>query len=485
MMQRAVRFLQKEPTIWGPVSLLCTLAFAVKTAIPFDLLFVAAVGFFLSARMQIRGCCYAFVILGITAAIKHTFLVTDHLWLLGIEGSLACAFFITALGFEQGALWIGSLQSQMETRNAALENLEEEHAKMQQAAQEQQIAFQEKVATLQKELEEIQIEHSSILILNEVLRKTTARHISENESLMRAFHDLEIGSELIRGDYEASERELKRLKNTDAIVLQNGQLIKELNQARYEKEQTHLINETLARLHFKEVLKAKEADQEAASLQELLSSAHQEVQRIAKPLEEELKIARDKIDSLEFEYQKTSQEANRAREHLLKLNEIQTERNFLRERLQSALDELSLVKQAAPVEKEKVVEKIPEVVAEELEYARAKILHLSQIEPLFRQLKKQFEEKNHVLHQARSDLFKTDAELQKLKIEKAALELNPLPKEVEQELEQLTAQILLLEEENRELQDLVTILTDTSSDAAKRKKKVKTESNPTEQTLLF
>lgn len=485
MMQRAVRFLQKEPTLWGPVSLLCTLAFAVKTAIPFDLLFLTAAGFFLSARYQLRGFSYSLVLLGIAASIKHAFLVTDHLWQLGLEGSLACAFLITALGFEQGALWIESLQSQMETRSAALENLEEEVAKMQQAAQEQQIAFQEKVTSLQKELEELQTEYSSILILNEVLRKTTARHIAENESLTHVIRDAEVRFELIRADYEASEKELKRLKETDPIVLQNAQLIKELNQARYEKEQTHLINETLARLHLKEALKAKEADQEAADLEEQLAAARKEVERIAKPLEEDLKIAREKIDSLHFEYEKTSQEASRARDHLLKLTEIQTERNFLKERLQAALDELAVAKTVSPVEKERVIEVIPEAVQEELKVAKGKIIHLSQIESLFKQLKMQFEEKNQILHEARTQLFKTDTELQKLKIEKAALELTPLPKEVEEELQQQTVQISDLEEENQELQELITILSDPSSDAAKRKKKVKMERAIPEQELLF
>lgn len=405
MMQRAVRFLQKEPTIWGPISLLFTLSLSVKTAIPFDLLLMAAVGFFLSARLQVRGCCYSLILLGLLSIVKHAFLITDHLWVLGIESSLGCAFFITALGCEQGTTWIESLQSQMETRKAALENLEEELAKTQETAQEQQIAFQGKVSTLQKELEEVQIEHSSLLILNEVLRKTTARHAKESESAAGALRDAMRQIDFIRGEYEACERELTRLKSDDALAIQNESLMKELNQARYDKEETHLINETLARLHLREVLRAKDADQEAASLQEQLASLHKEVQRTARPLEEES--------------------------------------------------------------------------------VQKKMLHLSQIELLFKQLKKQFDEKNQILHETRAVFFKTDTELQKLKMEKAALDLNPLPKEVENELENLSEQVLALEEENHELQELISILTGTPSDAAKRKKKLKTQRASPDQELLF
>ena len=106
------------------------------------------------------------------------------------------------------------------------------------------------------------------------------------------------------------------------------------------------------------------------------------------------------------------------------------------------------------------------------------------MEPLFKQLKKQFDEKNQILHETRSNLFVTDTELQRLKIEKEALELNPLPKEVERELETLSEHVLALEEENQELQELISVLTDTPSDAAKRKKKLKTQTPP-EQDLLF
>ena len=282
----------------GTIFLLCTIAFAVKSAIPFDLLFVAAVGLFLSARFQMRGCCYALVLLGVAGALKHAFFIDDHLWHLGIEGSLASAFFITALSFEQGAAWIGSLRSQMEARTAAVENLEEELLKEQQSAQEQQIAFQERVALLQKEFDELQAEHSSILILNEVLRKTVARQVREKGG------------------------------SIDAQPI-------------------------------------RETDQETV--------------------------------------------------HKLK------------------------------------------------------------------QLKVQFEEKNQVLHQVRSDLFKSDTEVQQLRMEKKAFELSPLPKEVEREMESLGAQLVYLEDENRELEELVTVL----SDPMKRKKKVKTALASSDQNLLF
>lgn len=522
MMQRAVRFLHKEPTIWGPISLLFTLAIAVKTTIPFDLLFISAAGLFLSARWHMRGFCYSLVLLTVGAIAKHAFVVTDHLWQLGIEGSMACAFFIIAVAFEQGASFIESLHSQMQTRKAAVENLEDEIAKVQETAQGQQIVFQEKVATLQKELEDLQADHSSILILNEVLRKTTARHSNEAESMNAKNFELLRKVDALKAEYETLESQLIRLKNTDAMAIQNQQLMKELNAARYEKEQTHLINETLARLYARESLKAKDADAEAASMAIQLDAARQEAERVAGPLEESLAAAKNEIVLLKFEFEKANLEANRAREQLLRLAEIQTERNFLRERLESAMEEIALLQQKPkeivefkqdpllveqlqqaeeqiqdlqkqmahlqqnPPFQEQLMraeEKIGDLqkeldrikrepnLTEELAFAQERILKLSQIEPLFKQLKKQFEEKNQILHQVRSDLFKSDTELQRLRLEKEAFDLNPVPKEVEKEVQDLSAQILALEEENQQLHELITVLSDSSGAAPKQKKK--------------
>jgi hypothetical protein len=322
-------------------------------------------------------------------------------------------------------------------------------------------------------------------MLNEVLRKTTARYIKEAEAMAATLRDTERQMVLLRSESDSTEKELARLKDSDALVIQNQQLFQELNQARCDKEQTHLINETLARLHYRERLKAKDADQEAASLQEQLSFSQKEVKRIAQPLEEALAAARARIQTLEIEFEKSGLEANRAREHLLKLNEIQTERNFLRERLAAALEEIALLQKKPAVREPEIIVQTDPHIVQQLKFTQEKMLHLSQIEPLFNQLKKQFDEKNQILHETRSVYFKADTELQRLKMEKAALELSPLPKEVERELESLSGQVLALEEENQELLELISILTDTPSDAAKQKKKLKMQRVSSDQELLF
>lgn len=114
------------------------------------------------------------------------------------------------------------------------------------------------------------------------------------------------------------------------------------------------------------------------------------------------------------------------------------------------------------------------------------MVQLSQTEPMLRQLKKQFEERNQTLHETRSELFKVDTELKRVAMEKVALELNPIPKEFEAELLSLGEKVTFLEDENQQLQELIEKLMAGSQDEEKPKKKVKTKAKLNiEQTLMF
>lgn len=357
--------MKTQAHIFGPLFLLFTVAFDV------NLLVIGAVGLFLSFSLQIRGCVYAWILLGLFAIFEHTFLISDHAWQLGLEGSLALAFFITALSAEQTALAQISLESQLEIGRATQIHLEEERTRVEQAAQEQQMGLQERLANLCKELEDLQTEHSSILILNEVLRKTTAGHIQQNEQFAKE-------NETLHVQLKEAKEESSQLASTDLIAMQNRELSEEIKKLTDAHEETKLLNDTLSRLYERETWKVKEASEEASSLSEQLSYARRQKE-----------------------------------------------------------------------------------------------------EPLIRQLRKQFEEKDQVLQQTRRELFKTDTELQRLQREQEALQLSPLPKEVEKELQHLFSQVERLEEENGQLQEIVTQL----SGLEKPKKKVKTKSSLEQESL--
>ncbi len=435
MIERILRLVQseqeeKEIFFWsllGPISLLCTISISGEL----DLLFMAMAGLYLTARFQKRGFIYSLILLVAGSLIRHAFIKSHHLWECGLEASLGVAFLISYLAFQQGVSFLHSLTTQVEAHSSSIKNLEEELVKEKEEKGVAHVAFQEKIHFLQKELDELQKTHSSILILNEVLRKTGARLTEEKETVsemslnqLRKIGELEL-------NFQAASRELERLKNSSELTLENKQLQDELNASRIQKEQTHLINETLARLHAKECLKSTVWNEEKSKLNQELASLRNESEMLLKEAQTERNLLRERLSA--------------------EIQSLSEENGALREKLES----LSLVQ---PVQMSEIAENERKELVEQLGFAHEKIKTLSQVDALFKQLKKQFEEKNQILHQTRSELFKTDTELQTLKMEHEQWINQPNPPDVKAELDLLSHEVTALEKENRDLQDLVTML---------------------------
>ena len=280
----------------GPLFILCSFALAPNNLLIFC---VGAIGLFLCSRLQMTGFLFSFVLLVLASVAEHLFfavhglVLSHHLWLFGLEGSYAVALFITALNAERHTHFVQSLCSQVEVRSSSIANLEEEYAKSLESATAQQVLAQEKIGALQARLDETLSDQSSLLILNEVLRNATAKEIEEKEALGRDLLDAQIRLESIQTERDALHGELTRFKNVDALTVENQRLIDEINAARIDKEQTHLINETIVRLHAKENARAQSALEMASSLtqekQELevkLSSLAQELEAMRAQLEQ-------------------------------------------------------------------------------------------------------------------------------------------------------------------------------------------------------
>jgi chromosome segregation ATPase len=347
-MGNASSFFQREDAqglqVLGPLFLLCTLSFATKSQIAFDFLFLSLVGFYLSARFQLRGFVYALVLLGIGSAAKH-FMVNDHLWQLGLQGSLATAFLITALSSEQSSFLTQSYIAQLETNAATLRNLEEEFSKNNEISLSLQIAAQERLAQLQKEFDELQSEHSSILILNEVLRRSNAKAMQESHSLQGSFLDQQRKVDLLRNELKQSQAELALLKNTEEVLRQNQELFEELNVAREELEQAQIFKESIAWKHEKEQNRALTAENELIEAKEQMEGFRLE------------------IKTLQSLLQQMAPEVDQARKLNAEYNEVASQRNFLAEKLREYESEITNLKNR-PLD--------PEML-QELHSSRAKI----------------------------------------------------------------------------------------------------------------
>lgn len=392
--------------ILGPIFIIATFALADNSAL---LISGGLLGLYCAARSKKNQALLSVVAFSL---IQQLLLDDHHLWFLGLEFSLGCAVFITALSFESDAQFVGSLVTQADAHAASLQNIEEELSKERESAQAQQITLQERIDQLQKELEEVQAEESTLCVLNEVLRKTAVRNAEEKVVLEEKSLNQQRRVAALQADLIKVEKELERLSHPESLAEQNRHLINELNAARYQKEQTQLINETLVRLHAKESMKSKET----AGLQQMLDQVMKE--------KDELRTSLEKMET------------------------IWTEKRAIEDRLNAANEEMERLKAVA--------ESKEEAARKEVEWIKAS----TERAPVLAQLRRQFEEKNKILHETRVALFKTDSELQTIRLEKEQLmlQVGVIPKEVLRDLERLESETSLLKEENGQLEEIVSTL---------------------------
>jgi hypothetical protein len=375
--------------VLGPLFLIFAL-FLAGRAVPifnYDLAVVAVLGLYLSARWHFRGCIYALILLAISAGIKHVLLPEYHFWQTGLEFSAALSFLITAMTFEEAAAAKNTLENQTSAQTKTIQCLEEDLAKVKEQAATDSSMAAEKMAALQSQLEEAATEVSTFTVLNDVLRKSTAKALEEQEICREKTLTAVMRDRQWSASHETLQKELSRLRDESSLAHQNAELFHDLNEARFHETQTRLINETLVRLRASENLKVKELEKEKKQWQDHLQ-------------------LRPKIREVE----KLNQELLQERTELL---------TKLQQHPQS-----------------------------------------SQYEQLYRQLKGHFDEKNDIIHKARVDLFRTDTELQtvKIKLDQKNLEIDPIIGEVSTEVEKLLEEQTHLYEHIDQLQDLVSHL---------------------------
>lgn len=453
----------------GPLFILCTFALAPQNYFIFS---AGVIGLFLSAKYRNPGFIASVILLVAIAALEHHYSAPDHffstpfkLWSLGLISSYAMAFFITAQSAARHQTFVRSVFSQLETKNSFATTLEEECHKTRLEITELQVKAQEKIDLLQKQLEEIQAEQSSLLMLNEVLRKTTANHMQKKDSLTEELYQLQS-----RLAVELSEKEALKSMLSTTESEQKQLLLEELNAVKQEKEQTHTLKETLERLHNYEQQRAHTAYAQIS----MIELEKTELSQKMILMESELEQARLNV---ELEKERLATIVSEKNETILNL-ENKLEQTFVQFKEQLSASESEKSELLAQKEKETIIplERELTILRTQLEDQRAEKAQLEKTidalkqekptntELLYKQLREQFEEKNAILHQTRSELFKIDNAYQALQIEVTQIDMG-VPSQVILELEK---ELNSLQVEN---QDLQTIITTLSEPEAKVKKK--------------
>lgn len=467
---------------FGPILLLCSFSLSSLYTFRLDLFCVALLGYILSSFLQLRGCVYALILLIISSLFHHFLSPKDHLWQIGLEFSVGCSLFITALAFEEKKSKRASIQSLLATKDQAMEHLEQDLASYNLEMSQERMGFQEKVAQLQKELDETSQELSSILILNDVLRKKTAKSHLELKDLSCEKAGLEFNMAHLQQKLNCAVEELLFIKNHEEVLSKNQQLLDELNEARLLLEQTNMDFAHTKHQFEVEKIKVVDAEDQVAAIfseKELLDS--------------KLKEKEKELEEIANQWATLAKEREVHRNHLKTLEKVSIERNFLKERLDQAMLEMTTLKQnqedatLQSLEKEKLREHLDQVMLEmtalkesreeafqklqELEKKGLQNDHLKGVDNLYKQLKVQFEEKTGVLEQTRKELFHTKTALETILMAKEESELlfDPhLAKSYFQEMEELERELDLYEEENREL---ITLITKLSSETGLKQKK--------------
>lgn len=413
----------------GPLFILCTFALAPQNYFIFS---AGVIGLFLSAKFRNAGFIASLILLTTIAVLEHFYSTPFQLWSLGLISSYAMAFFITAQSATRHQIFVRSLFSQLETRDSFATSLEEEVNKTRLEITEQQVKAQEKIETLQKQLEEIQAEQSSLLVLNEVLRKTTANHMQKKDLLTEELYQLQN-----RLTTELSEKETLKSQLSNTVTSeQNHLLVEELNAARREREQTHTLKETLERLHNHEQQRAHAAYSQLSAMELEKSELNQTIASLKNELEQSRAQINEQLSSIE-----SGKTELIAQLEIEKIVPLEKELAILRSQLEEGQAEKMRLQNSLEAFKE-----------------------TSKTELLYKQLRAQFEEKNAILHQTRSELFKIDNAYQALQIEMAQIDLG-VPRDVLLELEK---ELTSLQEENQDLQSIISSLSESETKVKKK-----------------
>jgi DNA repair exonuclease SbcCD ATPase subunit len=380
----------------------------------------------------------------------------------GFEASAALALVTTALIFHQDTTYVNGLEAQIAAHTQTIQFLEDDIAKLKQAAADEGISVGEHQSALQAQLEEATSESNMFQVLNDVIRKSSAKLSEEKESLSDRLlqSDRKVGQLL--AEVDQLQKEVSRVENDSGLIQQNSQLFKELNEARVKESQTHLINETLVRMHRTESMKAKQQQEDLEALLKQVKSQEIEAEKIGR-LEADLASVQQNKTAIEQELEQKKQECA-----MLSTCSIGQEQEKM---LLEKIDQMG----AAHEQVQTLQTRLDQMGAahEQVQTLQTRLDQYTEMELLYRQLKTSFEEKNVILHQTRVELFKTDTQLQTLQqeMQQKTLEVDPVLPELLSEIGEIEKENQVLHEENTLLQDLVSSLMAQSPEPKKKGKK--------------
>lgn len=482
-MSESEKRLEKKVQFWsiiGPVIVILTVlvSLAKPNAIHLSFSIVAVMGIVCCWLWKMRGLGAA--IAAITFYLLSTFSglsSNERMWNLGMALAFVLGLVITALSLEE----VGVVLRQMHHRTGELlgekMSVEERLKASERLREERESHWFEQCRSKETERGQLADQAKSVQDEMDVLQKEKASLLQDVQGLQEQM------AQLVRNLSGAEERE----QQLQATLSKQAC---ELERLRLEKVPDPEIVTEKARLNGALAALQEAARQEKERFERMLEGLQQTALVEKEGLLAELDAARKENErsqggkeQIECELAQTAKDLSLAQEAY---QTALTEREKLQAALQQLADELKGVQQQAALDAAKRSQEMALATAQlheteeklaslqgMLEAAKIvekpgseeELRHLRNQDALLKQLRRQFEEKNDVLHQTRIQIFKLEGEIFNLQREKEEYVMKDdlFQSELCDEIERLVEEKERFEKEASELSDLVnTILSNNS-----------------------
>jgi hypothetical protein len=415
--------LDKGIVFWalmGPLCVLLTIALGVFNSFPGISLiaFAAFLGLLLCYKLKNKGLILSFVVL-LVSFLLSAFLSKGvvELWQMGLVISLMLSLTVCNYCLSESSLLFGTALNHFYEKDRDIENLKVKFSQIQNEWEHDKSLLFEK----------LQIKQNEFLNLKSQLRDRERKitYYEEKISVIKNNYKENRSNVLLQED--KAQHQLQKLQQ------ENSALQGLLSQLKSEKENYEksilILND--------EIIKFKKVNEVTIA---------------------ENSILMDSIVQLNLECASQAEWHIRSQEEISSLlSDFHEQKAVINE---SFVHEKALLSKKYEEEKAKSMSLQQDLQALKREYSSLSVADIRKYEILFKQLKKQFDEKNHVLEDARRQLFKTDNELsihQMIQnIEKASND--PMIQKILKDIDLLVQENQYLEEENKALEEIISSL---------------------------
>lgn len=423
--------------VLGPFFLFLTLSLSqLKPPFNYDFWFFIPLSFLFIFRYNDKGFILSTSLLLVTSLIKH-FFIPFQFWQLGLEVTLLVGLFITYYSMKETSSLLGFFESEIEDQKKVFVSLEDKLKETETLFQTEKETLQISLKKLQDEWDLLNQKNISLNGLIETLHSELNITTEEKNTLFNEFLQKNKAFKHLKFRYDDLQIEQAKLQDAVNLKNRNQELLKQLNTARVEKYQTHLINEMLARLLSKEARRVKE-DLDSCHIKEMEQGA----------LQQNLLNTEKEVKALCLHFEEASNELNKLRQQLEEKNRLIQELQVNDKRAEQ-LAQIDKLQKESEILKKKLEEK--NLLLKN--YALS-IEQKHHVEAAYLQLRKQFEEKSHLLHQTRGELFQLQTHHEALLREK----------EFEEKEDQSLSHLLEMEEELQKLEqergELLSLVTE-------------------------